>query len=226
MQIQDTPSAPNLHQRIRAVMMDVRRLQKDKQVGSGNYAYKAMSEEKVTSIVRESMIAHGLTLLPIRQAHTMCDYTRPGRNGEATIVSLSTVDVVYKLTNVDAPHEFEEVVSSGTGVDPQDKGVGKAMTYAYKYALLRAFGIPTGQDPDDVHNEELAVQQAANATPATEPSVPMQPASLAELHELAAQLPDARRAAVSTWLTKGGSEAGLQKLLTKVRAELAAPADV
>jgi hypothetical protein len=61
--------------------------------------------------------------------------------------------------NVDNPSEFEILASSGTGVDPQDKGVGKAMTYSYKYLLLRTFAIPTGEDPDKVHNGELEKQQ-------------------------------------------------------------------
>ena len=36
----------------------------------------------------------------------------------------------------------------------QDKGVGKAMTYAYKYMLLRTFAIPTGEDPDKISSAE------------------------------------------------------------------------
>ena len=151
----------NLYQRMSAVMQDVKRLQKDKNVGSGNYAYKAMSEEKVATTLRTAMIEHGLVIFPVEQAHTLVDYTRHGRNGEPTTVSLSTVDVKYKLVNIDNPAEFEILASSGTGVDPQDKGVGKAMTYSMKYALMRAFLIPTGEDPDDVHNEELARQQAS-----------------------------------------------------------------
>ena len=153
----------NLYQRISAVMQDVKRLQKDKQVGSGSYAYKAMSEEKVITTLRTAMIEHGLVIFPVEQAHTLVDYTRHGRNGEATTVSISTVDVKYKLVNIDNPAEFEILASSGTGVDPQDKGVGKAMTYSMKYALMRAFLIPTGEDPDDVHNEELARQQQQRA---------------------------------------------------------------
>ncbi|GAC1372605.1 MAG: hypothetical protein NVS3B25_07180 [Hymenobacter sp.] len=159
----DTPNPKNLYQRMKAVMEDVKRLQKDKQVGSGNYAYKAMSEEKVATTLRTAMIQHGLVIFPIEQHHSLVDYTRAGRGGEATMVSLSTVDVKYKLVNVDNPSEFEIIASSGTGVDPQDKGVGKAMTYSMKYALMRAFLIPTGDDPDDVHNEELARQQQESA---------------------------------------------------------------
>ena len=148
--------AKNLYQRIAAVMQDVQRLQKDKQVGENNYAYKAMSEEKVTSVIRAAMITHGLVILPVGQSHSLTDYSRLQK-----VVSISAVDVTYKLVNVDNPAEFEMIVSSGTGVDSQDKGVGKAMTYSMKYALLRLFMIPTGNDPDEVHNTELDKQQQA-----------------------------------------------------------------
>ena len=156
----------NLYQRMSAVMQDVKRLQKDKQVGSGSYAYKAISEEKVATTLRTAMIEHGLVIFPVEQEHSMVDHHRADRNGVATVVSLSTVNVKYKLVNIDNPAEFEIIASSGTGVDPQDKGVGKAMTYALKYALMRAFLIPTGDDPDNIHNEELARQQQQPA-PAT-----------------------------------------------------------
>lgn len=166
-----TDKSRNLYQRMAAVMEDVKRLQKDKQVGSGNYAYKAVSDEKVSTTMRNAFIQHGLVIFPVSQTHSLTDYTRPGRGGEASIISLSTVDVVYKLVNVDNPTEFELLCGSGTGVDPQDKGVGKAQTYAMKYALMRAFLIPTGEDPDDVHNEDLQRQQQAAADAAAEASL-------------------------------------------------------
>jgi hypothetical protein len=154
----------NLFQRIHAIMNDVRRLQKDKQVGSGGYAYKAVSEESVVTHIRKAMLRHGVVMFPIEQQHRLDDHVRADRNGASTIVSMSTVDVRYKLANVDDMSQYEIIASSGTGVDPQDKGVGKAMTYSFKYALLRTFMIPTGADPDDVHNEELAQQQSERAT--------------------------------------------------------------
>ena len=157
-----TENPKNLYQRMSAVMQDVKRLKKDRSVGSGSYAYQAMSEEKVATTLRTAMIDHGLVIFPIEQQHSMVDYHRSGKNGD-TVISISTVDVKYKIVNVDNPAQFEIIASSGTGVDPQDKGVGKAMTYSMKYALMRAFLIPTGEDPDDVHNEDLARQQQANA---------------------------------------------------------------
>lgn len=135
-------AAMNIHQKINAVMKEIEYLSKDDHIKFQNTNYKAISEEKVTSAVRLSMAKNGLTLIPIEQTHE--------REG-----NLSIVNVKYKLTNIDNPQEFEIIASTGTGVDTQDKGVGKAMTYAFKYALLRSFMIPTGEDPDKVSSEEL-----------------------------------------------------------------------
>lgn len=138
-------SKAKLYQKISAVMQDVEYLSKDDKVEFNNTKYKAISEEKVTSTVRESLIRNGLVILPIEQLHR--------REG-----TLSTVDTKYKIIDIDTG-EFEIIVSSGTGADTQDKGVGKAMTYAYKYLLLRTFAIPTGEDPDRISSAELDEKQ-------------------------------------------------------------------
>lgn len=131
----------NLYRKISEVMKDVAYLKKDDHIKFGSTNYKAISEEKVTQAVRTSLIKHGLIILPVKQ-----DHLKEG--------NLSTVNTTYKIVDVDTG-SYEEIVSSGTGVDTQDKGVGKAMTYSYKYLLLRTFAIPTGDDPDKVSNEEI-----------------------------------------------------------------------
>jgi hypothetical protein len=142
-----------LHQKILEVMKDVSYLQKDDQVAFGNTKYKAISEEKVTSTIRTSLIKHGLVIIPIEQEHKREHFGDKEKSNY-----LSTVDVKYKIVDVDTG-EYEIAVSSGTGADTQDKGVGKAMTYAYKYLLLRTFAIPTGDDPDKISNEEIEHKQ-------------------------------------------------------------------
>ncbi|TGE29761.1 ERF family protein [Hymenobacter metallicola] len=162
------PNTKNLYQRIRAVMEDVEYLQKDKEVSTGGAgSYKALSEETVTKNVREAMIRHGLVILPIGQEHHLVDHVR----GPGKVVSLTTVNTQYKIVNVDNPTEFEILASSGTGVDSQDKGVGKAMTYSYKYLLLRTFGIATGRDADSVGNAELEREQALAAQKAIDAAI-------------------------------------------------------
>lgn len=131
----------SIYKKIHAVMNDVNYLQKDDKVSFGNTSYKAISEEKVTGTIRASLVKNGLVIVPIEQEHM--------KDG-----NLTTVNVKYQITDIDTG-EYIVAVSSGTGADTQDKGVGKAMTYAYKYLLLRTFAIPTGDDPDKVSSEEL-----------------------------------------------------------------------
>jgi len=134
-------SKAQLYLKIHKVMQDIEYLQKDDSVEFKTTKYKAISEEKVTSTVRASLIKNGLVILPIEQLHKREE-------------TLTTVDTKYKIIDIETG-EFETIVSSGTGADTQDKGVGKAMTYSYKYLLLRSFAIPTGEDPDKVSSAEL-----------------------------------------------------------------------
>ena len=135
-------SGKNIFQRISAVMQEVQYLAKDDQIEFGKTKYRAISEEKVTTIIRKSLITHGIVIVPVKQEHS--------KDGV-----LTTVDVTYRIQNVEDENDYIEAVSSGTGVDTQDKGVGKAMTYSYKYLLLRTFAIPTGEDPDKISSAEL-----------------------------------------------------------------------
>lgn len=141
----------SVYKKILAVMQDVEYLQKDDQVAFGNTKYKAISEEKVTSTIRASLVKNGLVIIPVEQEHIREPIGDKGNY-------LSTVNVKYKIVDVETG-DFTEAVSSGTGVDTQDKGVGKAMTYCYKYLLLRTFAIPTGEDPDKISSAEIDEKQ-------------------------------------------------------------------
>jgi hypothetical protein len=137
----------NLHQKILQIMREVQRIQKDDHVEFKTTKYKALSEEKVTSIMREKMIDYSLVVYPIKQ-----DWSRQG--------NITHVYVTYRLVDTESGDSIE-IVSCGDGADTQDKGSGKAMTYAFKYMWLRTFAIPTGEDPDKICNEEILARQAA-----------------------------------------------------------------
>lgn len=132
----------NVYQKIAEVMKRVQYLSKDDKVEFKTTNYRAISEEKVTTAVRTAMVEVGLVILPVEQHRE--------RIGQIT-----SVDTKYRIQNIEDPDDFVIVVSSGDGADSQDKGAGKAMTYAYKYMMLRSFSIPTGEDPDKVSSAEL-----------------------------------------------------------------------
>ena len=132
----------NLQQKILEVMKSIEYLNKDDAVSYGNTKYRAMSEEKVTTTVRAELIKQGIVVYPVEQSVE--------KDGNIT-----TTNTKYKMVNVDDPEDFIILASSGQGADTQDKGVGKAMTYSFKYLLLRTFAIPTGEDPDKVASAQI-----------------------------------------------------------------------
>lgn len=140
----------NIYQKIREVMKAIEYLAKDDKVEFANTKYKAISEEKVTTAVRNELIKQGIVIIPIMQEATVTELVRT----EKSVNQRADVHTKYRIQNVDDLNDYIEVESNGSGVDTQDKAVGKAMTYAYKYMLLRTFAIPTGEDPDKISSAE------------------------------------------------------------------------
>lgn len=130
-----------LYKKMHKIMVDVSYLSKDDHVKFGQQDYKALSEGKVTSIFREKLIEQGLIIFPVKQ-----DVSREG--------NVTQTNTDYKIVDIETG-EYEMLASSGQGADTQDKGVGKAMTYSYKYLFLRTFATVTGEDPDKVSSAEL-----------------------------------------------------------------------
>lgn len=146
----------NIYQKINEVMKNIEYLTKDDKVEFGSTKYKAISEEKVTTAVRKQLVEQGIVIIPIKQESENKELIRTDK----TVNMLTSVHTKYRIQNIDDINDFIEVESNGTGVDTQDKGVGKAMTYAYKYMLLRTFAIPTGEDPDKISSAEEDAKMA------------------------------------------------------------------
>lgn len=123
----------NVHQRLAAAMGDVDYIQKEKKQGMN---YTIVSHDAVTAKVRPVLLKHGIVYYPVR-----CEHIHNGNRAECSLT--------VRFVNVDQPTDFFDVPTFGYGIDPQDKGPGKAMSYAVKYALLKALGLETGDDPDN-----------------------------------------------------------------------------
>lgn len=146
----------NISQAIINVMAEVKGIDKSATIGTGNYSYKGVSDQEVKEILQPLMIKNGLSILPIDvQAKTTTDrWTEGDRTKQSTFTEVTTK---YMLLHTSG--ESIELAGYGHGVDTQDKGAGKATTYALKYALLYMFLIPTGKidDSDVEHSEEVQV---------------------------------------------------------------------
>lgn len=146
----------NIYERIQAVSEAVKNVEKNLVVGTGNSAYKAVADMDVLLKVKEAEKANGIISIPVRQELVKSEVLRTaGQNGYEKITYVDIVKMVVRIVNISKPDEFVEVESYGRGLDAGDKGFGKASTYARKYALLNAYKIATGEDPDQIKSEEM-----------------------------------------------------------------------
>lgn len=127
----------NIAQRISAAMNDVDYIQKEKKEGM---KYTIVSHDAVTAKVRPILHKHGIVYYP-RDMHV-------NQSGNRTEACFNV-----RFENIDDRTDFIDVATFGYGVDGQDKGPGKAMSYGVKYALLKVLGLETGDDPDAVQDE-------------------------------------------------------------------------
>ena len=153
----------NLYEKIQAVSNEVRNVTKDMVVGTGNYSYKAVSDIDVTLAVKDAEHKHRLISIPIKQELINSEIIRiQKKNNEEGLTYVDTIKMTVKIIDLDDTTQFVEVESFGKGIDSGDKGFGKASTYARKYALLNAYKIATGEDPDIEKSKEINTAKTAS----------------------------------------------------------------
>lgn len=164
----EAKEAKTVYEKILAVMGSVNYLNKDGFVETGKgKGYKALTDEKVLGAVRPALVSAGLVILPVKMEQQRTDEQVKAYDGSTKTNRITDVSVTYRIINVEDPKDYVEVVSAGTGVDTQDKGIGKAMTYAKKYAILNSFLIPSGEDTGQISSDKYT-EQLMGAAPAPE----------------------------------------------------------
>lgn len=134
----------------------------DVETGKGK-SYKAVSEADVLRAVKPIEEDLGIYSYPFKReiidSGTMTSKTQYGETQRLFM----RAETVYRFVNAEKPEEFIDITSWGDGVDSQDKAPGKAMTYADKYALLKAYKIQTGDDPDKDASQDLISAELTQA---------------------------------------------------------------
>ena len=146
----------NIFEKLSAISLEITNVAKNLNVGVGKSTYKAVGEADVLAAVRPAEAKFRVYSYPVDR--TIVDsgtIESSDYNGNVKRQIFERIEVTYRFVNMDNPSEFIEIKSYGDGIDSQDKSVGKAMTYADKYALLKAYKIITGEDPDQEESKPL-----------------------------------------------------------------------
>ena len=162
----------NIYQRLLKITEELKTVEKNLNVPvSSKNSYKAVSERDVLDAVKPLEAKYGVYSYAydrkIIENGELVSNKKDFQTGEIKEQKqlYMRLEVTYRFVNVDNPSEYIEIKTYGDGIDSGDKSTGKAMTYADKYALLKAYKISTGDDPDQEASDELKSYKDEKASP-------------------------------------------------------------
>ena len=141
------------------VMKTVKGMEKNSKVGAGNSSYNGTKDQDVKEVFNEALAKNGLCILPIDiEEHTQVDRWEVDYNGQKQTKQSVFTKVKAKYLLLHDSGQSIELSGYGHGIDSQDKGAGKATTYALKNCLLYTFLTPVGKidDTETTHSEQIA----------------------------------------------------------------------
>lgn len=123
----------NIYEKLHSVTENVKKIYKEQNTGM---PYKSVNHNMVTKAVREQIIKERLFVQPIVEENL--------NQG-----NLHKVVMSVKIIDIDNPKDTLEIGKfPALGFDNQDKGYGKAVSYAFKYILQKTFMMEIGDDEE------------------------------------------------------------------------------
>lgn len=158
----------NIFQKMASITIELQTVAKNLTVAtSKNASYKAVSERDILDAVKPLENKYGVYSYPVSRTVLESNLFESESEYSGKVTKKTTfmtrIATVYRFVNVDNPDEYIETTTFAEGIDAQDKGSGKAMTYGDKYALMKAYKISTGDDPDQTESEDNHYKNTGNA---------------------------------------------------------------
>ena len=115
------------------------------------HKYDYVTEADLIEAVRSKLTDRNVVLMPsVKEVRE-----RPYVTDKDKQSCVTTVIVAFTFIDADSG-ETHEAEWAGTGDDAGDKGLYKAYTGALKYFLMKAFQVPTGDDPERDNGRQSA----------------------------------------------------------------------
>ena len=154
----------NLYQKLIEVRKVVPYLKKESQGHQYNYT----GSSQVLAAVRMKLDELGLLLIPqvisSKVSQETVEWTDNKGNPKKTTTYFTELTMNMTWVNAENPEETISVPWYAQGIDTAgEKGVGKALTYAEKYFMLKQFNIATDKDDPDAFQAKM--EEKARAVP-------------------------------------------------------------
>ena len=138
----------NIYEKLSLIENEIGVVEKGLNVSMGKGSYKAVSERDVLDAIKPIEQKYRVYSYPYATEIINNEVLEKTSNYGTTTSQFLRLKRVYRFVNIDNKDEYVDVISYGDGIDTGDKAPGKAMTYADKYALMKAYKLSTGDDPD------------------------------------------------------------------------------
>jgi hypothetical protein len=162
--------ALNIYQRMLLVMGDISGVEKKGKPSQGA-PFEFVRHDDVMAAVRPALVAHGVMPLLSPDRKRTERFETKTANNKPQELWLIWCDLHF--VNVDSPEDRIVIQVPGEGLDMGDKGIGKALSYAVKNALLKTFLLPGGDAAD---NEAENVELTGTTQPSRQRRQQAQPA--------------------------------------------------
>jgi hypothetical protein len=150
----------NIFEKLSAITAELQTVAKNLTVQTTKTSsYKAVSERDILDAVKPLEEKYKVYSYPagreVLESNLLeSESTYDGKTTKKTTL-MTRIKTIYRFVNIENPEEYIDTITFAEGMDSQDKGSGKAMTYADKYALMKAYKISTGDDPDSTASEDV-----------------------------------------------------------------------
>ena len=145
---------------VNAVMAEAKSISKNSNVGTGRSSYKGVKDIDVKALLQPLMQKNQLAIFQTgMEVITEHEVWEQDYNGQAQRKKQVFTEVKSKYLLMHSSGQSVELAGLGHGIDSQDKGAGKAQTYALKMVLIYTFLVPVGDidDTDNTHSNEYEV---------------------------------------------------------------------
>lgn len=140
-----------LYKKLLLITHNVKSIKQDRTKG---VPYKITSWNAVHDAIKHELLINKILIIPHISEHT--------KEG-----NLTTVKLYAEIIDTESGQKIQVGDYVGYGVDPSDKGCGKATTYAYKYLLMKLFMMEVGEDEDSefsnppvINNKQLGKKES------------------------------------------------------------------
>lgn len=143
----------NIWERMSRISSELSPINKDLEVtkGPNGKSYSAISEAAILKAIKPLEEKYGVYSYAVDRTREVRsikkEFIRDGRPVQISYM-VELVSSRYRFVNIDNPDQFVETIGYGTGIDSGDKAPGKAMTYADKYAIMKAYKIEGSAETD------------------------------------------------------------------------------